>query len=200
MKNLILFTCLLLFVSACKEKFPYDYQEPEIREIKGIVYNYQSKKPIKDMKLRLISNQKDVVDSVFSDENGAFKASFLSFYTWDHELDFIMPSNYYNPYGLAQIRFNENRDVYISPYSYLKLNIKNQIPFDADDKIEINIPSVFDQKDFIGAKLDTSLLIRSTYYGSTNIEYTSIKNSLKVVNKIPIKIIPLDTVQVTIKY
>lgn len=114
MKNTALFLYLLLVLTACQNEWPnYGFHEPRFGEIKGRIFDFDTKKPVKDVKLYLLFNRTNVVDSVFSDSEGNVKATFLAFDFWSHELEVVLPPNYRTANRVEKFRFYGNEDIYL---------------------------------------------------------------------------------------
>lgn len=216
---------LVLLFSQCNKEEP-----TQLITLKGYVTDLSNGDTIPNVKIGLRENRGSsfagnalfyfpyTLDSVVSDENGAFSFSFLASerYTYCFE---PIKENYWYSHGMTTESLgvpdhNRNVEVRLYPLTWLKVRIKNEAPAQTSDSIWYNGPHDRDIKyskewyapiyshDFglIGEYIDTTFYV-ALKYDEAPLQYWDVTENGQTVRSFAYAgCAPLDTCQLNIFY
>ena len=205
-KYLFLLACFGLLLASCrKDDTP---KGPAV--VEGKILEIDSDVPIANADVFLV--EVDATGSIFgpykqttlqqmvTDASGNYKFSFQ----WNEKFTYDVaarasPDKYYPDLKTALFGRDEGKNVqnvYITPYTWTKVRIKNTSPFDERDEIKCYYGTYY------GSRVDTTVLMRD--YGSIkkarSVRIRTTKNSVETFRDIEVKLPPHDTTKLDIFY
>lgn len=115
----------------------------------------------------------------YADANGNFSFNYKADKGYSYSLG-ATATNYFDEPGgniyVVNFKNNKNEKILLKPHAYLKLHIKNTIPFNGDDVIGVNFTT--SPFHFYGTQIDTTLTAK-VFGNSTNpVSWAVTKNNL----------------------
>jgi hypothetical protein len=199
---LTLFGCLMV-VSCTKEISP-TYEAT----VKGRVLEADSDVGVPNMTVKLVEDdytgtiatpKRTTLQSVKTDASGNYKFSYTGKHTNSYDVVAVNASPDYNEYTQSVLipdGASNVVDIFLSPFGWLKIRIKNINPIGEEDALE------FQYGTFVGTKVDTSIIAKDV--GSRKyplkIGVKTRKNGVETSKIISVLMIPHDTTKLDIFY
>ena len=207
-KYLILLVPLLFLMAQCKKDNSY-LGDHTIAE--GIITEKGSGKPVKNVQMRLRrctyqvlgSSSCETIDTLRTDTKGFFKFDFQHEKDYQYEIRAVPDTEKYyvvdNDAPLEKGRYNSKINLLLTPYSWIKLRIRNINPVNQWDTIRI-FNSSAKRGEYLGGIVDVTDKYRVHSTVKEYIGWRVSKNGQVTFKEIFLDCIPHDTIFYDINY
>ena len=166
-KYLILLVPLLFLMAQCQKDSSY-LGDRTIAE--GIITEKGSGKPVANVQMRLRrctyqvfgSSSCETIDTIRTDTKGFFSFNFQHEKAYEYEIRAVPNAEKYyvvdNDAPVEKGRYSNKINLLLTPYTILKLRIKNSNPNDNTDAIFISPPTGHYIPDIYGTSVDTTII------------------------------------------
>lgn len=199
--NFFNIACFIFLISTSCNK------EPGPFSVSGAVIDYTTNQPIADATVYLLAHEKDgdfwssspsfIIDTTISDAHGKFSFSPEKNDAWGYSCMAEKELYFDGQEFTADGNYALTVTAYLYPQAWLKIHVKNEIPYNESDKIAINGAITIS---FIGTEIDTTNVYTVSGNDDNYIYWSITKNLITTVFGDTIYIAAFDTTFYEILY